>query len=89
MINHYSQIIKIERIQNERWYKKYAAHREDFYQRYRKHHTNLEKLLFHGCLETSALQIIQDGFDRSHAGVNDVVYGWGVYFADSARYSHR
>ncbi|CAF1136443.1 unnamed protein product, partial [Didymodactylos carnosus] len=65
-------IIKIERIQNERWYKQYAVHRDDFNQRYVKHHTNLEKLLVHGCLETSALQIIQDGFNTSHAGVNGI-----------------
>ncbi|CAF5154278.1 unnamed protein product, partial [Rotaria magnacalcarata] len=67
MLGKYLQIVKIERIQNERWYKQYDAHREDFKRRY----PNIdERLLFHGCPSTSADQIIQECFNRSFAGVN-------------------
>lgn len=45
----------------------YAAHREDFEQRYGKPD---ERLLFHGCQSTSADQIIEACFNRSFAGVN-------------------
>ncbi len=46
---------------------KYAAHRDE----YRRRYGNLdERLLFHGCLGTSANQIIQECFNRSFAGVN-------------------
>ncbi|CAF4714682.1 unnamed protein product, partial [Rotaria sp. Silwood1] len=75
MNNQYTQIIKIERIQNERWYKQYAAHRDEYKQRYRQLD---ERLLFHGCLGTSANQIVQECFNRSFAGVNGVAYGCGV-----------
>ncbi|CAF1935738.1 unnamed protein product [Rotaria magnacalcarata] len=86
MLGKYLQIVKIERIQNERWYKQYDAHREDFKRRY----PNIdERLLFHGCPSTSADQIIQECFNRSFAGVNGVLYGNGVYFHTNAIYSHQ
>ncbi|CAF3645504.1 unnamed protein product [Rotaria sordida] len=85
MNNQYTQIIKIERIQNERWYKQYAAHRDEYKKRYGQLD---ERLLFHGCLDTSANQIVQECFNRSFAGVNGVVYGCGVYFHSYANYSH-
>ncbi|CAF1511634.1 unnamed protein product [Adineta steineri] len=86
MNGHYTNIVKIERIQNERWYKQYAAHREE----YKRRDGNLdEKLLFHGCLNASSNQIIQECFNRSFAGVNGVVYGCGVYFHSHASYSHQ
>ncbi|CAF0879818.1 unnamed protein product [Didymodactylos carnosus] len=88
MIGHYSQILKIERIQNERWFKQYAAHRDEFDQRYNKQNMINEKLLFHGCPNVSADKIIQECFNRSFAGINGVVYGCGVYFSENARYSH-
>ncbi|UJR31949.1 hypothetical protein I4U23_019422 [Adineta vaga] len=79
------KIIKIERIQNERWYKQYTAHRDEYKRRY----GNLdERLLFHGCTGISANQIIQECFNRSFAGVNGVAYGCGVYFSSNASYSH-
>ncbi|CAF3089011.1 unnamed protein product [Rotaria sp. Silwood2] len=85
MNNQYTRIIKIERIQNERWFKQYAAHRDEYKQRYGQLD---ERLLFHGCLETSANQIVQECFNRSFAGVNGVAYGCGVYFHSHANYSH-
>ncbi|CAF4224636.1 unnamed protein product [Rotaria socialis] len=86
MLGKYLQIVKIERIQNERWYKQYDAHREDFKRRYPN---TVERLLFHGCPSTSADQIIQECFNRSFAGVNGVAYGNGVYFHTNAIYSHQ
>ena len=66
-----SKIIKIERIQNERCYKQYAIHREDF----RKRLTDdTEKLLYHGCPEEAANSITEGYFNRSFAGKNGKRY---------------
>ncbi len=63
----YTQIIRIERIQNERWYMQYLAHSKDFKKRL---NLDTEKRLYHGCPERAANSIIEDGFNRSFAGVN-------------------
>ncbi|CAF0989356.1 unnamed protein product [Adineta ricciae] len=84
MKENYRAIVKIERIQNERWYKQYAAHRDEFTQRYTQPD---ERLLFHGCNKVSADKIINECFNRAFAGVNGVVYGCGVYFHEHAKYS--
>ncbi|CAF2758721.1 unnamed protein product, partial [Rotaria sp. Silwood2] len=84
MKGNYSKMMKIERIQNERWYKQYAAHRDEFTQRHTKPD---ERLLFHGCSSTSANKIVQECFNRAFAGLN-VAYGQGVYFHEHAKYSN-
>ncbi|CAF4055298.1 unnamed protein product [Adineta steineri] len=77
------QIIKIERIQNRRWYRQYEAHKDDFIERYGN---STEQWLFHGCRQSdSAEAIILDCFNRSHA-INCVV-GQGIYFATQASIS--
>lgn len=63
MSERYKQI-QIERIQNQRWYRAYKT-----YKQYAKHKDS-EKMLFHGCPETSADMIIHTCFNRSFAGVN-------------------
>ncbi|CAF1000281.1 unnamed protein product [Rotaria sordida] len=85
MKDNYLKIMKIERIQNERWYKQYAAHRDEFTQRYTQPD---ERLLFHGCNSTSADKIVHECFNRTYAGVNGVMYGQGVYFHEHAKYSN-
>ncbi|CAF0838552.1 unnamed protein product [Adineta steineri] len=85
MTNKYTQIIKLERIQNLRWHMQYMAHWEDFRKRLNK---NTEKRLYHGCPSSAADSIIQDCFNRSFAGVNGTLYGLGVYFSSNAAYSH-
>ncbi|CAF3262026.1 unnamed protein product [Rotaria sp. Silwood2] len=85
MKGRYTQIIKIERIQNERWLLQYLAHSRDFKKRLT---VDTEKRLYHGCPEKSANSIIQDCFNRSFAGVNGTTYGVGVYFSSNAVYSH-
>ncbi|CAF0810153.1 unnamed protein product [Adineta ricciae] len=85
MKKNYTQIIQIERVQNERWYKQYTAHSEDFQKRLGR---NTEKQLYHGCTQEAANSIIDSCFNRSFAGVNGVVYGVGVYFSTDATYSH-
>ncbi|CAM4776475.1 unnamed protein product [Rotaria magnacalcarata] len=85
MKNKYTNIMKIERIQNVRWYKQYAAHRDEFTQRYGK---SEERRLFHGCSSTSADKIVQECFNRAFAGANGILYGQGVYFHEHAIYSH-
>lgn len=60
-------IVKIERIQNQRCYKQYAIHREDFLKRL---NSDTEKLLYHGCPEEAANSITEGFFNRSFAGKN-------------------
>ncbi|CAM2716734.1 unnamed protein product [Rotaria socialis] len=81
----YTEVIKIERIQNERWYMQYLAHTKDFRKRL---NMDTEKRLYHGCPEQAANTIIEDCFNRSYAGVNGTAYGVGVYFSSDATYSH-
>ncbi|CAF1429504.1 unnamed protein product [Adineta steineri] len=100
----YTQVIQIERIQNERWYMQYLAHCRDFRKRLK---IDTEKRLYHGCPEKAADLIIGDCFNRSFAGVNGklltcvcsrgiirfiillgTVYGFGVDFSSNATYSH-
>lgn len=57
-------IIRIERIQNKRWYTAYKTFR-DYSQQ-----IETEAFLFHGCPKTSADMIINTCFNRSFAGVN-------------------
>jgi hypothetical protein len=67
MKDKYTEIIRIERIQNERWYMQYLAHRKDFEKRL---NTDTERRLYHGCSEKAANSIIEDCFNRSFAGVH-------------------
>ncbi|CAH2286319.1 mono-ADP-ribosyltransferase PARP10 isoform X1 [Pelobates cultripes] len=41
----------------------------------------VERILYHGTTETSALEICHHGFNRSFSGKNATLYGKGVYFA--------
>lgn len=80
-----SQILKIERIQNETLWKNYMnqkAHLEK-----KNKHTNNEKQLFHGTSADNIDKIIERGFNRSFAGMHGAMYGNGVYFAVDPTYS--
>lgn len=76
----YAQIIRLERIQNERWYLQYLAHSRDFSKRLK---TDTEKRLFHGCPEQAANSIIEGCFNRSYAGINGngfyIRLGWMIF----------
>ncbi|CAF2644765.1 unnamed protein product [Rotaria sp. Silwood2] len=104
MKGNYTQIIKLERIQNRTWFIQYLAHSQEFEKRLKK---NTEKHLYHGCPEQAANSIIDTYFNRSFGGVNGefclfvevsvscecilfsgIVYGIGVYFSSNAAYSH-
>ncbi len=67
MLNSYICIKSIERIQNQRWYKQYVAHREAMNERLKQ---ETERQLFHGCNEKAADCIIEECFNRSYAGTN-------------------
>lgn len=67
MKGRYTQIIKLERIQNKRWFMQYSVHRQDFIKRLK---SDTEKILYHGCPEAAANSIIQDCFNRSCARQN-------------------
>ncbi|CAF2060473.1 unnamed protein product [Rotaria magnacalcarata] len=85
MKGRYTNIIKIERIQNERWYKQYFAHYEEFKKRLQ---TDTQEFLYHGCPEGAVDSIIKNCFNRSYAGANATRYGIGAYFSAKASYSH-
>ncbi|UJR11706.1 hypothetical protein I4U23_015887 [Adineta vaga] len=85
MEEYYTEIVQLERIQNERWYMQYIAHKKEFKKRLG---IDTEKRLYHGCPEEPADAIIRDCFNRSYAGVNGTLYGFGVYFSSRATYSH-
>jgi hypothetical protein len=80
-------IISIERVQNERLYIQYLAHKKHFEERNSK--TVNEKTLYHGTTSDSVTNIWKFGFNRSYAGKNATAYGKGVYFARDASYSHK
>jgi hypothetical protein len=100
----YTQIILIERIQNERWYIQYLAQSRDYKKRLNR---DTEKRLYHGCPDSAASLIIENCFDRSFAGKNGTfcsclffsfyrmyfcpagtAYGVVVYFSSNPAYSH-
>jgi hypothetical protein len=62
-----NEILRIELVWNERWYKQYMIHKADFSQRLQN---NTEKYLFHGCSESAANSIIKECFNRSYAGIH-------------------
>lgn len=68
MTNHLDQhIVRIERIQNERWFRQYQIHKKDFDSRLQE---DTEQRLYHGCAdgESAVNSIIEYGFNRSLAG---------------------
>ncbi|CAF0784838.1 unnamed protein product [Rotaria sordida] len=79
------QILQIERIQNQRWYKQYSAHECEFRQKLNK---QTEQWLFHGCDERSSKNIEVECFNRSYAGQHAAAFGQGCYFARDSLYSH-
>ncbi|UJR24483.1 hypothetical protein I4U23_005858 [Adineta vaga] len=85
MKGHYKRIIKIERVQNEQWYRQYVTFKKDFKKRLDE---DTERKLYHGCTQVSADLIIGSFFNRTFAGINGTVYGKGAYFSTEATYSH-
>ncbi|CAF0820337.1 unnamed protein product [Adineta ricciae] len=80
----YTQIIQIERIENKRWYLQYLAHKDEFKRRLGK---DTERILYHGCDEQAANNIVAKGFSRNFAGQHGARWGYGVYFSSRAGYS--
>lgn len=63
----FKKIVCIELVWNECWYEQYQIHKKAFRHRLR---SNTEQLLFHGCPEDSANNIMKKCFNRSYAGKN-------------------
>ncbi|XP_058268081.1 protein mono-ADP-ribosyltransferase PARP14-like isoform X2 [Hemibagrus wyckioides] len=80
-----SNILKIERVQNETLWKNYMN--QKVYLEKKNNHTNNEKLLFHGTGPANIDKINERGFNRSYAGMHGAMYGNGVYFAVDPCYS--
>ncbi|CAF4317306.1 unnamed protein product, partial [Rotaria magnacalcarata] len=85
MTGKYTEIVRIERIQNETWYMQYLTHHLEFKSRLGM---DTEQRLYHGSTKEAADDIVKSWFNRSFAGVNGTVYGVGVYFSSNAAYSH-
>jgi hypothetical protein len=66
-LNYQPRVIRIERIQNERWFHQYEIHKKEFRRRLQQ---DTEQRLYHGCAdgETAVKSIIDGGFNRSLAG---------------------
>ncbi|CAF1433138.1 unnamed protein product [Adineta ricciae] len=86
MNGRYTSILRIERIQNVRWFVQYFAHSREFNKRLNE---NTERRLYHGCSHSAADSIIQDCFNRSFAGTHGATYGVGLYFSSNAAYCSR
>ena len=81
-------IIKIERIQHPVSYAIYSKKKEEIDSRNPLDNNN-EQYLFHGTTADRVENIVCNGFNRSYAGRNATMHGWGTYFAKNASYSHR
>uniref|UniRef100_A0A2C9JK00 Poly [ADP-ribose] polymerase n=1 Tax=Biomphalaria glabrata TaxID=6526 RepID=A0A2C9JK00_BIOGL len=79
-------IKKLERIQNKALYQQFSVKKRDINLNNPKGHQN-ELKLFHGTAAQTIPFINENGFDRSHCGVNGTAYGKGVYFALNSSYS--
>ncbi|KAK3549858.1 hypothetical protein QTP86_015477 [Hemibagrus guttatus] len=80
-----SNILKIERVQNETLWRNYMN--QKVYLEKKNNHTNNERLLFHGTGSDNIDKINERGFNRSYAGMHGAMYGNGVYFAVNPCYS--
>nr|XP_048310127.1 protein mono-ADP-ribosyltransferase PARP14-like [Myodes glareolus] len=78
-------IENIERIQNPALWRKYQANKKIMDEK--NGHERNEKQLFHGMEASSIPHLNSNGFNRSYAGKNAMLYGKGTYFAVNASYS--
>lgn len=67
MTGYYTQIQRIERIQNKQCCLQYLMFKKNFKSQFSMHN---EKSLYHGCSEEAADLIIKTYFNRSFAGVH-------------------
>ncbi|XP_054556489.1 protein mono-ADP-ribosyltransferase PARP14 isoform X2 [Talpa occidentalis] len=79
------RIEKIERIQNPDLWNSYQTKKKTMDAK--NNHVINERLLFHGTDAHSMPHVNRNGFNRSYAGKNAVLYGKGTYFAVNASYS--
>uniref|UniRef100_A0ABM0M7L7 Poly [ADP-ribose] polymerase n=1 Tax=Saccoglossus kowalevskii TaxID=10224 RepID=A0ABM0M7L7_SACKO len=81
----YSNVIKIERVQNPRLYRQYAILKQNMDAKNPAGTIN-EKILYHGTSGDSVVKINHGGFNRSFCAT---MYGAGSYFALKSEYSAR
>lgn len=67
--SNYTQIVRIQRLQNPALYKQYAVNKREMDKRNPKGHTN-EQWLWHGTSFDTFDKISTQGFNRSFAGKN-------------------
>lgn len=80
-------IIQIERIQNQRWYKQYLAHECEFRQKLRR---DTQKWLFHGkghrkqklFFEHASFRLWRTSVEENRNGVFQSVLCWSTWFVD-------
>ena len=88
------RVVAVERIQNTPLYQSYAVKKQTMKARDAENPDGVvnnreieRQWLFHGTKAEIVPIIVNQGFNRSFAGRNAVVFGRGVYFARDASYS--
>ncbi|KAK3279652.1 hypothetical protein CYMTET_12473 [Cymbomonas tetramitiformis] len=82
---HVEQVVRIQRIQNERLWFKYQIRRAEVAEAAGEAKVN-EQLLFHGADDTTMKKIYTEGFDIRVANMGGAL-GVGSYFAQASSYS--
>jgi hypothetical protein len=77
MTGKYTEILSIERIQNETWYMQYLTHNLAFKARLSM---DTEQRLYHGSTKEAADDIVKSWFNRSFAGVNGTYSVFFVFY---------
>ncbi|KAJ3592381.1 hypothetical protein NHX12_007508, partial [Muraenolepis orangiensis] len=78
-------VVKIQRIQNQEQWQKYAVKKQMLDKKYPK--TKNEINLYHGSTAQICQKVNNYGFNRSFCGRNATVYGNGTYFGKESWYS--
>ncbi|KAJ3591548.1 hypothetical protein NHX12_006681 [Muraenolepis orangiensis] len=78
-------VVKIQRIQNQEQWQKYAVKKQMLDKKYPK--TKNEINLYHGSTAEICQKVNSYGFNRSFCGRNATLYGNGTYFCKNSCYS--
>ncbi|XP_052801168.1 uncharacterized protein LOC128231942 isoform X2 [Mya arenaria] len=86
--NMHCNVVRIYRVQNHKMWEKYSVTRSHMIEDLGERTTN-ETRLYHGTDIQTIGAICEEGFDLRMSGKNACLFGDGVYFANSAAFSHK
>ncbi|XP_078489667.1 protein mono-ADP-ribosyltransferase PARP14-like [Ciona intestinalis] len=83
-------VVRLQRIQNRCQYAQFQAKRQEVKTELdaRRIMVPPTRVLFHGTSSIMSEKICKEGFNRSFAGKNGILYGQGMYFAANSAYCH-